>query len=248
MGFDTALLPDFAPLSAPIVNQLVSQHRTARMPLHALANLRDAVAGVRQTVYQEIDDLVPANQFTIHRFRALLQAVSPAGSEPTDQTFALWRARGVLRMHRRGIPDPQSAAAILIARRVTPPERRRGWLPAEILPTEPAWWCWRQDGPGASMTPCPIPLPRDSPPSALLWTEWRGAAWLPGWHAADEVALYVPQGEQAIEAALEGWQVKLHADVQAARRLLQGTEAGRIVVQQAWIAAARELITAHRRG
>src|SRR5947209_64980 len=46
---------------------------------------------------------------------------------------------------------------------------------------EPAWWCWRQDHPQTPIIPCPVPLPDDLPPSAVLWTQWAGAAWHPEW-------------------------------------------------------------------
>jgi hypothetical protein len=218
VDLDTALLPVFAPLSAPLVDHLIAQRLTAQTPLQAVAELRAAVAGARHAVYDELDTVVRADRLTIQRFRAFLSAVSPPGSVPSDQTFALWRARGLLRMRRRRFPDAQSTAAILVARQVTPHERQRGWLPAEMVPSEPMWWCWRQDAPDTAIVPCPVPLPADVPHGALVWSNWRGATWLPAWSAVVGGAVYiVPEWpREAVLQPFDTWALPLDPAIRTA--------------------------------
>ena len=97
----------------------------------------------------------------------------------TPTTLTRWRDAGLLRYDKKDRPDSDSTAALLIAAQLH--KQRRGLLPSSLLAGEPAWWCWRQDRPSAPVVPCPVPLPADLPPTALLWTQWTGAAWHPEW-------------------------------------------------------------------
>jgi len=112
----------------------------------------------------------------------LLKALTthtPGKTPVQSSTLNLWHERGLFSYTERGYPEPDSAAAMLIARMVD--RRERNWLPTIMTQREPRWWCWRQDRPDAPVVACPIPLPDDLPPSALLWTPWLGACWHIPW-------------------------------------------------------------------
>lgn len=97
----------------------------------------------------------------------------------TAQTISRWREQGLLRYEQKNQPDSECTAAIVTARMIDP--RERGWLPPTIAADEPLWWCWRQDSPTDPVIPSPVPLPENIPHHALLWTNWRGAAWKQPW-------------------------------------------------------------------
>jgi hypothetical protein len=109
----------------------------------------------------------------------LLKALADTRHTVTPTSLSRWRDAGLLRYDKKDRPDTDSVASLLIAAQLH--KQRRGFLPSTLVEGEPAWWCWRQDRPSAPVVPCPVPLPDDLPPSALLWTQWTGAAWHPEW-------------------------------------------------------------------
>jgi hypothetical protein len=119
------------------------------------------------------------------------------------------RREGVLRYNRRGQPDPQSVAGMLVARKIDP--RRRGWLPFHLDPSERMleWACWRQIAP--DQDPVPYLLTRSDeqevqlpPEQSLLWTPWKGAAWL-GWQEVDHGAITWSAQERVTAELLASW-------------------------------------------
>lgn len=206
------------------------------------------VSDHRFHVYQDITPLVTSGRFTTQAFVDLLRTASPPISKPTEQLISFWRSRGVLRMDRRGYPDPDCAAAILMARRIAN-QAQRGWLPAEIEPSEPRWWCWRQDSPTGRIQYCPFPFPEDLPAQTLLWTVWSGAAWLAGWEVVEGGAWYVPSTlmPALVMAALDAWQQPLENDLRTALRVLSSDEVGRALARQTWIAAMTPLVVSYIR-
>jgi hypothetical protein len=109
----------------------------------------------------------------------LLKRLSDTQHTVTPTTLSRWRDAGLLRYDKKDRPDTDSVASLLIAAQLH--KQRRGFLPSTLVEGEPAWWCWCQDRPWAPVVPCPVPLPDNLPPSALLWTQWTGAAWHPEW-------------------------------------------------------------------
>jgi hypothetical protein len=109
----------------------------------------------------------------------LLEALAETGHTVTPTTLSRWRDAGLLRYDKKDHPDTDSVASLLIAAQLH--KQRRGLLPSSLQDGEPGWWCWRQDHPLAPAIPCPVPLPDDLPSSAVLWTQWVGAAWHPEW-------------------------------------------------------------------
>jgi hypothetical protein len=109
----------------------------------------------------------------------LLRQLSETRHTVTPTTLSRWRDAGLLRYQQKDKPEADSVASLLIATSLH--KQRRGALPTSLLAGEPAWWCWRQDSPTSPVVSCPIPLPEDIPPRALLWSQWTGAAWQPAW-------------------------------------------------------------------
>ena len=109
----------------------------------------------------------------------LLKALANTRHTVTPTTLTRWRDAGLLLYESKDRPDTNSVASLLIAASLH--KQRRGFLPSSLRAGEPAWWCWRQDGPSAPVVPCPVPLPDDLPGSTLLWTQWTGAAWQREW-------------------------------------------------------------------
>ena len=197
--------PALAPLTPPVAIHLASylvRHtpRDAGRPpgssrdialfaeqrlLDALESLVPRVQQARQEVYQEMDAAVQSSTLTP---RWLLQALSheaPGDGILYPQRLVDMRREGVLYYNRRGQPDPQSVAGVLVARKIDP--RRRGWLPFHLDQSERIleWACWQQTAP--EQDPIPYLLTQSEehevqlpPEQSLLWTPWKGATWL-GW-------------------------------------------------------------------
>ncbi|MGB8346629.1 MAG: hypothetical protein WCD86_17210 [Ktedonobacteraceae bacterium] len=181
MTLDTPLeiLPETWPLYAPLPRPFLlhlykrGQHR---LPGQTLAQ---QIQLARTATYTIFDPFVRGHGLTSQWVLNFLTMQTPDKSAVSTGTLSLWRERGLVRDRERGHPDPQNAAALLIARMID--DRERNWLPLEMAPDEPAWWCWRQDSPGSPVIPCPVPLPADLPATSLLWTPWEGAAWDAPW-------------------------------------------------------------------
>ena len=188
-------MPRFAPLPIPTVLHLLKQQHKHLKKMGGASSpeeldhmawvlLEKKVREKRESIYAYLDPLVRSSQvgskteLSTTWIRRVLTAYTPGKKNVPVQTLSLWRERNLLRYREWGRPDPDSAAALLLARMVD--ERIRNWLPT-TLEDEAYWWCWRQDTPESSPVPCPVPLPNDLPPTTLLWTPWRGAAWDPHW-------------------------------------------------------------------
>jgi len=198
--------PLMAPLSKPMILHLAQQEKIA-FPSVALSlddqlfsatkqfrtlwfRLADLVEAKRKTVYLLMSPVVQGKLLSTEWVIETLTEHTPKkqsnkGKFLTAQTISRWRDQGLLQYEQKNHPDADSIAALLTARMID--TRERGWLPSRIEENEPQWWCWRQDSPTHPVIPCPVPLPDDLPDSALLWTNWRGAAWKPEWLPLGEV-------------------------------------------------------------
>ncbi len=176
--------PLFAPLSRPMVLHLLKRPirpGAARRVSLSWQELEQQVNYARKAAYLVMKPFVLADHLSTSWLLTKLAANTPTKAAVGNQTLSLWTERGLLRYARHGRPEVDSAAALLIARMVDP--RERNWLPSFIEEEEPHWWCWRQDSPSDPVQVCPVPLPAQLPPGALLWTPWTGAGlqqpWLP---------------------------------------------------------------------
>ena len=140
------------------------------------ASLLHQVQQKRTTTYTLMNPFASAGTLSTEW---LLKTLASAQHSVTPTTLSRWRDAGLLRYDKKDRPDGDSVASLLIAAQLH--KQRRGFLPSTLVEGEPAWWCWRQDSLSAPVVPCPVPLPDDLPPSALLWTQWMGAGWHPEW-------------------------------------------------------------------
>lgn len=185
------LYPAFAPLAVPLAQHLVQleyqQNRSA--PTRAIwSRVLERVTHARRNVFEYMDDFVQEDAQKPRRrgrgksfpdekwFLDELRNNTPTGNRPVSVTLYDWQQRGLLlREWPRGPFDLDSVAALLIAR-MAEDEHERGWLPSSLDEEEPRWWCYGREYPDAPIMAVPVPLP-ELPPSTLLWTHWRGAAW-----------------------------------------------------------------------
>jgi hypothetical protein len=174
--------PLFAPLPIPMILHLLrgpsKAHPAATQQPLTWQELEQQVSAARHAVYTIMYPFVEGDSLSTAWLLQTLTANSPNKSPVQGATLALWHERKLMRYteQRRGRPDPENAAALLVTRMVD--RRERNWLPTTMAEEEPAWWCYRQDSPLAPITACPVPLPSDLPATTLLWTPWRGAGWL----------------------------------------------------------------------
>ena len=194
--------PDIAPLPESFWQHILRKRLRSPTPQRLdaaslasyqawLAATAQAVAAdlcrVRTDVWHTLTPLVGARLLTRPNLIALLNHHGPRPLSPA--TLSRWRVRGLL----RSTDDQQIAAdnaAALLMMRMLLPDAKYGWLPSEVAPDEPHWWCWRQDTPDAAPYPCPVPLPSDMPPTASLWTPWHGASWAADWHVEEDRAVW----------------------------------------------------------
>ena len=225
----TLALPDLAPLSAPLVRHLQAQGALTSALLAELPSLR-------HQVYQELQPFVAQGQLSERAFLAVLQAGASLNATPTRQHLAGWRARGLLRLAAPDSLEPQTAAGLLLALRLIASAHLDS-LPTTLPLTEPMWSCWRQDSPAADPVACPMPLPAELPPTALVWTPWPGAEWLAGWQACGRGAVYIPAtlNNTIIMSAFQVWQVPDLASAWLDRHSLAETTRGRALVREQWV-------------
>ncbi|MHB8596759.1 MAG: hypothetical protein ACYDER_08110 [Ktedonobacteraceae bacterium] len=175
--------PLFAPLPVPLVRHVYRgpsrTHPSARSQPRSLSILEQQIRMSRNAAYTVMHPFVASNTLTTSWLLKTLSTDTPGKVPVQTAHLALWHERHLLRYAERGYPDPDNAAALLVARMVDP--RERNWLPPTMTEEEPAWWCWRQDQPDAPVVACPVPLPPDLPATALLWTPWLGASWQTPW-------------------------------------------------------------------
>lgn len=245
-------LPALAPLSEPLIAQLVHQFIGSRSVVDALRRfpqglgwLLQAIGPRREQVARDLDRIVRTDGLTVSQFIELLRATSPPTARPTVQLLSPWRGRGILEPRRHGFLEAQRAAAVLLARSLVP-TATRNWLPDEIAPREPIWWCWRQDGPTSPITICPVPLPPDLPPSALLWVPWAGAAWLPNWSPIATGALYGGRIRtlQALVEAAQIWHLSFDAGARTDLEASDDPNATELAAQQFWIRLVSPIVLA----
>jgi hypothetical protein len=184
------IYPLLAPLPVPMAEHLVRrlERRRKSSPAASWDTLAREVAQRRKDIYRYMAPYVLGraahrgeveSRYSTGWLLRTLQMHAPGKKPVPPQTLSYWTSRGLLRFREHGVPDYDSAAALLISRTIDQGERN--WLPSVISEQEPRWWCWRQDGPDAPVVACPVPLPANLPDETLLWTPWPGAAWNREW-------------------------------------------------------------------
>lgn len=203
MALYISVEPFFAPLSAPMIEKAVSfqeeDNPSSSFNLREVfstfaaryARLRKRLVDPRMETYELMRPAVAAHQFTTDWMLDVLSQYTPNRGPArllSAQALSRWRESGAVVYREDNAPDTDNGAAVIVLRRLIP-HRERGWLPSpprgkervNYFSCEPLWWAWRQDSPSSPILPCPVPLPGDVPASALLWTDWLGAAWKPAW-------------------------------------------------------------------
>jgi hypothetical protein len=191
------LYPAFAPLPVPLAQHLILQEyrRYRRVvpsrrpsPRQIWARVWERVSKARLVAYEYLHPFVVVEQRrrqqelprlfpTAPWLLDTLATYTPEGKRNAEPTVDLWQQRGLVRREKpRGMLSLQSVAALLVTR-IAEEEHQRNWLPSLLLPEEPDWWCYSQQGPTAPILPMPIPLPPTLAGTTLLWTPWLGATW-----------------------------------------------------------------------
>jgi hypothetical protein len=220
--------PALAPLSPPVAVHLASHlvrhtsrdagrppgstrdiaQRAEQRLLAALESLVPRVQRACQEVYQTMDTIVQAGALSPSWLLQALSRETPGDGILYPQRLVDMRREGVLHYNRRGQPDPQSVAGVLVARKIDP--RRRGWLPFHLDQTERnlEWACWQQTAPDVDCVPYfltrseeKVQLPLEQ---SLLWTPWKGATWL-GWQAVANGAIAWAAPERVTAELLARW-------------------------------------------
>lgn len=188
---ETDLSPYLAPLSRPLINELaVSGELRLSTSLDDLvqdfhSQWTQLILRVKQSsekVYQIMAPAVATGTLSTNWLIDQLAQASPHHRKLSHETISRWRDQNLLYYQGHNKPNQDNAAALLILRMLTDTKKVIGWVPGTtITKEEPLWWCWRQDSPDSSIIPCPVPLPENVPPYALLWTNWLGASWQEEW-------------------------------------------------------------------
>lgn len=180
------VLPFFAPWPRALLLHALELHKSysysAFLQLHA--SLREARRETFEDFAPALKDGTWSTSYLIQKLTEFTPGKTLKKNSPLSaETLSHWRKAGLLRYRAKNTPDHHSGAALLTLRRMVG-NRERRWLPSyrnTSFVQEPLWWCWKQESLSSPILPCAVPLPDDLPSSALLWTEWQGAAWDPGW-------------------------------------------------------------------
>lgn len=192
------LLPEFAPLPAPFVRMFFANPERFNFSDFSYdpdASFFDrvwtSIQGQRGNVFGYVHTVVQAersgaldHQLSIAWFLNAVKAFDLLHHDASRQKTANWQERNLLRTRSFGVPEPNSASALLIMRALSP--QRRHWLPSSLDPDEPWFWVWGQQPGETTPRMYSFPLPPEIPANTLLWTSWPGAAWLPGWQMVRE--------------------------------------------------------------
>lgn len=187
------VLPEFAPLSFPLVKFLFAHSEKfdfVKFSYNENDTLFDQIWANTQITrgnvlgYVHPVMLAPTRaaldaRLSITWFSKALQGFDPLHRYPPRQTIANWQTRNLLRTRGFGVPEPNSASALLVMRALS--SLGRDWLPGDIEQKEPWFWVWGQKPGQVKPEIYPWPLPDNLDANIALYTTWRGAAWLPGW-------------------------------------------------------------------
>lgn len=233
--------PLFAPLSTPMILQALEfQNETPNEEMDAPASpyerLRLRLLKPREETFELLQPAVKAGEFDTDFLLKKLSEFTPQKKMDSPrllsaESLSHWRKIGLVRYESKNQPNADNGAALITLRRMVQ-HRERKWLPnprkldrTHFL-NEPIWWCWRQDSLSSPLIKCPVPLTEDVPPHALLWTDWRGAAWKPEWLSVGNLGCSRWAGTYVRDGALlwaiteeelsERWGIPINADYKQA--------------------------------
>ena len=175
------LCPRLAPLPFPMAEHLLLrfERRNPHTPIEELWKmLEDAVWQKRKDAFFYMASFVPKKISTSWLIDTL-SVYTPDQRRLPASTLSFWARRGMLRKADHGHPEPESAAALLIARMID--EGERNFLPDFMEQDEAPYWCFAQADPLSEPFPHPVSLLAELAPATLVWTPWAGAAWSPPW-------------------------------------------------------------------
>jgi hypothetical protein len=196
--------PHLAPLSTPMILHLLGedpesltfQLQQQMQPfLQRWTHFAQEVYRARSIVFSLLTSALEQRQVSVAWFRetvtrllitrtperASQQKSLEERSAISGETVAEWKKNHILRPLAKGQLELDCIAAIFIACLVDPQARLKHFLPSEVDPAEPSWYCYSRTALNAPVAPCPIPLPGNLPNATLLWTPWPGAAWNDPW-------------------------------------------------------------------
>ena len=196
------LVPLMAPLSYPLLSHWAEQSDSPLSPPNARA-LKEGLEqdGLPSSQWVGIEQLVRTkSRYTFRLIDEVVQPTLPAQPKvktgwlldtltqfmPARHSFQRdtlnkWASHGVVRQKGHGWVEPHSASELVTARQIVDPERKREWMDAGRLPSEPYFYVWCQVTPNAPAVPWPYPFPSETPPEAVIWTSWLGVSWDPLW-------------------------------------------------------------------
>jgi hypothetical protein len=106
-----------------------------------------------------------------------LKPLKRRGTDRTPREYTMsvrtmnnWRENNILLPARPRKINLDRAAALLIAAIVD--ERKQGFVPHFIEPSEVEYWGWMQLRPDGPVLPCPFPPPVSLPAGTLYWSRW----------------------------------------------------------------------------
>lgn len=200
----TTAMPSLAPLPSPMARHLFlnfyrkEQHGSpipqedTQLPMETVERFVERIHHARLAIHEYIEPYLETGQYGNELLAEIIFLHSPpnkkkklANNKLAESTLSRWRSCNLLQVMSRTHPEnlkeklPTFASfSWMSVARLVDKERSDQWFVPTLLPDEP-WWCWRQDTPQSPIIPCPVPLPDNLPPAALLWTIWPGAALKP---------------------------------------------------------------------
>ncbi len=183
------IAPLLSPLSTPMITQAFHIQQGTQLSPSKTAHSSLTEAKDWGMFYQRFK---PIREETYERTKEALQTGAYSTkwmieqlSTPTKpkllsaESISRWRSSGLFIYQADDFPDPDSAAAMIILRRLTHDKKPHAWTPKPPIEGSfwgmPHWYCWKQDDPHAPVTHCAIPLQDDISEHTLLWTDWVGA-------------------------------------------------------------------------
>lgn len=178
-------LPTLAPLPEAFVSHLYATPGALtlpRSPEPLVDQIWQQIQRARQlTSYL----LLPAvdtmqDKVDVDWFRRNWQAFAKQDRLLPRTTSDEWVRKHLLRSLSFGALEPNSVAALFMMRYLVLKDYRL-WLPKRQKANAPWFYVWGLQPDDQIPRVYPYPLPDDLPANTLLWSQWIGASWLPGW-------------------------------------------------------------------
>lgn len=173
-------LPFFAPLPRTMIehiyaNRLADDRKTSSVKVLEKLLLDFKVA--RRSAFVAFNPAVILGKqrdgYSVQWYLQLLSKHSPNKHVPRT-TLTDWYQRNLIHYRAYGDLDPDSAAAVLIAR-LLDRNRKKLWLPeGSVEAVEPRRYCWWQASPKEDLVVTGVPIAPSLPKTGILISLWRG--------------------------------------------------------------------------